>query len=152
MHQNYIRTATPCAKRFKGVAWKNGMQIVILQSTGEPITHWYYCSKCGKFINTNLTKGTGTIRAHVDVHKKMNTYTFQIMELKELLAMATKFGSENGARNPKDFELPPSENWNTDFWNNLLRPSGERLPCIRGFRIKLKRSLCLFSFSSFQSV
>lgn len=126
--KNIVYTGPPPSnKKFSAQAWKDGMQFVYLTSGGKQILHWYHCNICGRFINTNLSNGTATVRTHILAHKKGQKYTFKADDLKILLALATKYGKRVGSRNAEDFILPPSAAWNLDFLKNMPSTSKHQL-------------------------
>lgn len=126
------------AKKYSAAAWKQGMKFVYERKTKRPIPHWYFCEKCKRFINTNVSNGTASIRTHAQSHVNPK-YTFRLEDLQEILSQATKFGSRAGGREAKDFKLPTSTEWSLDFLKDLCVPSkyqGIYDPCIAYTDIK----------------
>lgn len=99
------------SRRFKAKAWKNGMKFLYYEGTNEEILNWYYCEKCGRFINCSLRGGTNPVRNHANSHLRATKYTFTRQELELLLDHATRFGSRTGHVMAGNYQLPPADNW-----------------------------------------
>lgn len=104
----------PAKKHCTADHWKNEIMHFLFDSiTGEELEHWYYCGKCYWVHNCILRDGNKTIREHADKHKDERRYEFTRMELANLLASATSFGTSNGTVPTQEFvkHLPFPNKW-----------------------------------------
>lgn len=112
-------------KRWRADTWKNGMQFTYMKSSKAELPHWYYCTICGKFVNSDVKNGTATVRGHLNTHTK-GKRTFTMEQLRNVVSKLTKYGSKCGPIEAKDINLPmPGIPWDFDFLPGSSNHGGE---------------------------